>query len=392
MQITVCGGGNAAHTSAGLLAAQEAHQVNIYVSFGDEAQRWQKGITTGGGIRVISPQDSILGRPVKVSSDPSQVIPGSQLVLLALPAFAHEPVLRQVATYLDDGSMVGVLAARGGFDLAARDILKVKADSVTLFGFQTLPWACRITTYGQEVVILGKKASVELATCPANQAHEVASFLGDQLRISLQPMASFLSLTLAGTGQIIHPGVMYGLFRNWDGVLFEEAPLFYQGIDNLTADILHSLSDEIQYLRATLEALFSHLDLSAVRPLNEWLNLSYSADMEDTSSLRSCFVTNRSYAGLKVPMRSAAGGLVPDFQARYLSEDVPYALLATRGIAELAEVPTPTMDRVITWAQSRLGKKYLVGGKLCAEDIKMSRAPQRFGYQDLETMISAMVC
>jgi hypothetical protein len=91
-------------------------------------------------------------------------------------------------------------------------------------------------------------------------------------------------------------------------------------------------------------------------------------------------------------MRSAAGGLVPDFQARYLSEDVPYALLATRGIAELAEVPTPTMDRVITWAQGKLGKRYLVGGKLCAEDIRMSRAPQRFGYQDLETMINAMVC
>ena len=53
-------------------------------------------------------------------------------------------------------------------------------------------------------------------------------------------------------------------------------------------------------------------------------------------------------------------GLVPDFGTRYLSEDMPYGLVVTRGIAELADLPTFMIDRVITWAQVHLAEEYLV--------------------------------
>jgi hypothetical protein len=389
MQITVCGGGNAAHTSAGILAARKEHQVNVYASFGDESQRWQKGIASGG-LTVTSPDGYIEGNPFKISSDPSEVIPGSQMVLLALPAFAHESVLREIAPHLEGGALVGALAARGCFDLCARDVLKAKADQVIIFGLQTLPWACRIKHYGSEVIILGSKASVDLATRPRKQAKRTADLLADLLGVSMEPIGNFLSLTLAGTGQIIHPGVMYGQFHDWDGHTFEEAPLFYQGIDETTAGVLGELSDEIQTLRFDLKARYPGIDLSAVRPLDEWLYRSYADDIRDHSSLQSSFVTNQSYAGLIVPMRVKNGGLVPDFQARYLSEDVPNALLATRGIAGLAGVPTPKMDEVITWAQERLEMEYLVDGELRGRDVKDTRAPQRYGFHNLESMLSTM--
>lgn len=75
---------------------------------------------------------------------------------------------------------------------------------------------------------------------------------------------------------------------------------------------------------------------------------------------------------------------MPDFQARYLSEDVPYGLVVTRGYAELLGVPTPMMDQVITWAQEKLGKEYLVNGKLSGADIHNTRAPQRYGAKTIE--------
>lgn len=392
MQITICGGGNAAHAAAGLLAAEGEHRVSVYLSFENEAQLWREGTAAQGGIRVVRPDGSVLGLPEGISSDPAEVIPGSELVLLALPSFAHETILKEIAPYLEDGTLIGALAARGCYDLCVRDILGSKTDRVTIFGLQTLPWACRIREYGQEVDLLGVKAQVEFATCPPEQANELASFLSSQLGLPLEPMGSFLSLTLAGTGQLIHPGVMYGLFKDWDGKLFEKAPLFYQGIDAQTADILQCLSDEIQYLRTCIEERYASIDLHTVRTLDEWLCMSYADDIEDTSSLQTYFVTNRSYAGLKVPMRKVEEGLFPDFSARYLSEDVPYALLATRGIAELAEVPTPTIDEVISWAQKRMNKEYLLDGKLVGRDVKFSRAPQRYGFRDLDTMIAVMFC
>jgi hypothetical protein len=392
MQITICGGGNAAHTAAGLLSARDKHQVNVFIPFEHEVKQWREGLAAQGGMRVNRLAESILGSPDKVSTDPAEVIPRSQVVLLALPAFAHESILKEIAPYVEEGTLLGALAARGCFDLCVMDVLGSKADTVTQFGLQTLPWACRIKEYGREVDILGTKAQVEFATCPPHQAVELASFLSSQLDVNLEPMESFLSLTLAGTGQIIHPGVMYGLFGDWDGQVFNEAPLFYQGIDANTADILQRLSDEIQNLRFSLAERYPSIDLHAVRPLDEWLCLSYADEIEDTSSLQTYFVTNRSYAGLKVPVVPENGGLAPDFRARYLSEDVPFALLATKGIAELSGVPTPTIDKVITWSQERLQKEYLVDGKLVGVDLSTSRSPQRYGYQDLDRMIAAMFC
>ncbi len=390
MQISICGGGNAAHTLAGLLAAQGELKVNVYAPFDREAERWRQRMSEQG-VTVTTPLGSTEGCPERVSAEASEVIPGSNIILLALPAFGHEAMLKQIAPYIPEGAWVGAMPARGFFDLCAQDVLEQKADAVTLFGLQTLPWACRIVEYGQKVNVMGVKEHVDLASCPVNEAEQISALLGDLLDLHLKPMTGFLSLTLAGTGQLIHPGIMYGLFHDWQGETLIEAPPFYQGVDLETAEILEQLSAEIQTLRTSLEERFPGLDISAVRPLQEWLSRSYNSDIEDTATLQSCFVTNRSYAGLLAPVKSHNGGFVPDFQSRYLAEDVPYALIATRGVSELAEVPTPVMDRVIYWAQDRLGKEYLVNGSLKGGDVKESRAPQRYGFNDIDQLVSPCI-
>jgi hypothetical protein len=388
MQVTVCGGGNAAHALVGLLAAQGSHLVNVYLSFEDEARRWQAGIASQGGIEVLARGASRLGRPQAVSCDPAQVLPGSQLVLLALPAFAHQAVLGQIAPYLEEGTWLGAIPARGAFDLCAWEALGEKSFSLTLFGLQSLPWACRITEYGRRVKILGTKARLDLAAWPADRAAALAQQLGELLGIRLDPAVEFLSLTLAGTGQLIHPGILYGRFQDWDGQPLSEAPLFYQGVDARTAVVLEQMSAEVQRLREALQERFPSLDLSAVRSLAEWLLRSYPDDILDTSSLQAMFNSNRSYAGLRVPMHPQPAGLLPDFQARYLSEDIPYGLVPTRGIAELAGVATPTIDRVILWAQERLEQEYLVAGRLRGRHLQATRAPQRYGLHSLEQLAS----
>jgi hypothetical protein len=387
MQITICGGGNGAHTLAGLISAKQDCQVNVYTSLSDEVQRWQQGLEDGGGITLVGHDNLLVGRPHRVSDDPSAVIPGSQLLLLSLPAFAHEVILRDVAPYLSDGTWIGALPARGAFDWCAREVLGNGGRSTVLFGLQTLPWACRIREYGREVAILGTKTMVDLAAWPSDYAEEIAGLLCDLLGVPVRPTSGFLSLTLASTGQLIHPGVMYGLFRGWDGQPYAEAPLFYHGIDATTADILQQLSDEVQSLCTLLEECFPNLDLSAVLPLYDWLRRAYGDRIGDCSSLLNCLVSNSGYAGLQAPMRPSDRGLVPDFQARYLAEDVPYGLVVTRGIAELADLPTPMIDQVITWAQERLLKEYLVDGRLIGRSVSTSRAPQRYDFGSLDEVM-----
>jgi len=62
-------------------------------------------------------------------------------------------------------------------------------------------------------------------------------------------------------------------------------------------------------------------------------------------------------------------------------------LIVTRGIAELAGVKTPHMDDVILWCQEMLGKEYLVDGELKGKDLEHTRAPQRYGFKNLDSFM-----
>ncbi len=75
----------------------------------------------------------------------------------------------------------------------------------------------------------------------------------------------------------------------------------------------------------------------------------------------------------------ADGTFMPDLKYRYVAEDVPTGLCFTKGLAELLGVETPTMDKVMEWAQGVLGKSFIVDGKMAGADIAQTRAPQAVG-------------
>ena len=46
-----------------------------------------------------------------------------------------------------------------------------------------------------------------------------------------------------------------------------------------------------------------------------------------------------------------------------------------------------SMDDVILWCQEMLGKEYIVNGKVAGKDLDSTRAPQRYGFSDLDTFM-----
>jgi hypothetical protein len=381
-KLTICGGGNAAHVLIGL-AGQAGWDVDVFAPLAHEADR----LRTGGGIMVRQQDKTNGGHARCISANPAEVIPGSKLVLLALPAFAHDITLRAIAPFLEASVIVGALPARSGFDFAAHSILAER--DLTLFGLQTLPWACRIVTYGQAVEILGTKEVVNLAARPPTLAPRLARELASLFNVTLQPVSSFLTLTLANPGQLIHPGIMYGLCQGREAIRFTQdtIPLFYQGIDPFTAGLLQAMSSEVQVLARALAAHLPDLDPVEVVPLYTWLVGAYARDIADKSSLQRAFTTNRAYAGLKLPTCAVGPhAFAVDYTTRYLAEDVPYGLVVTRGLAELAGVSTPTIDEVIYWAQARLERSYLLNDRLAGPDLAETRAPQNYGIHNLESL------
>jgi hypothetical protein len=81
------------------------------------------------------------------------------------------------------------------------------------------------------------------------------------------------------------------------------------------------------------------------------------------------------------------GKFVPNFEYRYLTEDVPYGLVVTRAIADLVGVETPTIDEVIDWAQDVLHRSYLVEGELRGADASDLPIPQNYGITEVHDLI-----
>ena len=53
----------------------------------------------------------------------------------------------------------------------------------------------------------------------------------------------------------------------------------------------------------------------------------------------------------------------------------------------MAGVATPHMDDVILWCQEMMGKEFLVDGKVAGKDLGITRAPQHYGFHDLDTFM-----
>lgn len=390
--ITICGSGNAAHAMIPVIQSNFSGEINLFFRYQHKVDIFKKLIDEKRNITAIIGKEKLYGRPNKVSRFAEEVCQDADLILLPLPAFAHEPTISQIAPFLKEEAIIGTIPARSGFEYPTLKILReANREKVSIFGLQTLPWACRTREYASKVEILGTKEVVGLAAYPTDATSELSKKLSHLLNLKVEPLPNMLTLTLANIGQIVHPGIMYGLFKGNETKKYtkEEIPLFYQGVTKEIAQILAEMSNEILLLTRELKNKFENIDLTNVLSLEEWLLTSYDNSIIDKSTLETCFVTNHAYQGLCAPIREVENGyFLPDFQSRYLTEDVPYGLVVTRAIAQLAEVKTPIIDEVILTVSKWMDKEYLVNGYLIGKDIKETRIPQNYGIHCLEELIN----
>jgi hypothetical protein len=389
--LAICGGGNAAHALA--VVASRTFDGDVLWLVRSEERRSLLGAASGEGLTSTGVITGRADRLRAISCDPAEVIPFADVVVIVVPAFAHLPVLETIVPHLKERVLVGCAPARSGFEFEAcsRILDLAPAGERTLFGLQTLPWSTRIVEPGRVVNFGALKANVLMATLPSSAAPAVAAKLTQLFGTTITPTASFLDITLGNPGQHIHAGLMHGHFHAWDGGTYgdDDVPMFYAHATEQVSSWVEGLSDDTLRVARTLEAASGgQLDLRGVLSTLEWLRLSYPAQTRDLSTVSSCFRTGP-LLHRKAPMKRAPDGrLAPDFHYRYLMEDVPYGLVVTKAIAELAGAATPTIDRVVAWTESVTGTRYLVDGSVRGPDAAALPLPQNHGLESRDDLVS----
>jgi len=391
-RVTLCGGGNGAHALLAALLAGGSVAVTHYLPLEEEYERFRAAQDRRAPFVRVSEgrAESFALDQVAFTRQASEAAEADAVFLVA-PAFAHETFLTALAPFLRPGVILAVMPARGGLEFQAPAILDRGGSSrVIVAVFQTLPWACRVREYAGRVEVFGRKQRVTFAAMPSRATARLAVLFGDLLDMECVPCGSLLEITLGNPGQVIHPGIMVGAFAGRMDARFraEDAPAFYTEVDESVAELLNALSGEILRVSKVIAAR-AGVPMPTVRAISEWLMDSYGNEIGDASSLARMFQTNRSYRALRVPVRPAEDGLLRiDPTARYITEDVPFGLLVSRALGELADVAMPAADRVIEQAARWMGVEYLRHGGLDGKDLSAARIPQRYGLNRLEDVIA----
>jgi len=389
--MTICGSGNGGHALAVAASQNFDGDINWLVHSEETAGLVHESMLKGG----LGSTGAIIARAERlqtVSSDAAKVIPDADIIMIVAPAFLHKEIIAQITPHLKTTALIGCLPARGGFEFEAyRQIPGIEPEGQRkIFGLQTLPWSTRIVEKGAVVNFGAVKDKVLMAASPSQHCKDIATQISKILGVELIPTKTFLDIILGNPGQFIHPGLMYGHFASRSGAPIEpdNIPRFFAHATDQMGSLIESMSDEAIEISNMLDVKSEGLlDVSGIPHIHDWLCLSYPNQTSDTSTVATCFRTGPLHVRQVPTSYSPTGKLVPDFSGRYLCEDVPYGLVITKAIAELAQVNTPTIDLVINWAQSKIGKKYLVNRKLDLTATRDLPIPQNIGCQSIKELI-----
>jgi hypothetical protein len=391
-RVLICGTGSGAHALAAV-ASRNGFDVCVLSQNAGKAQRWTESLQTQP-LTVIGRNGDSPWRAnsFQVTHDPAVAARGCDLIIFAVPTFSHERYLELLKPEIKDGCVIVGLPGQNGFEFEVRNTLGPKLRNCAVMNFESLPWSCRVVDFGATVRVNGTKKTLVGAVQGDLPKFKVKRVLETLQRVlgefpKLILTGHLLGINLMSLNAYSHPPIMYGRWKDWDGKPLDHEPLFFQGVDEKTADLLEKISDEVVAISRRVMAEYPEIDLSQVIPMYKWDIAHYGDHIADKTNLMTALRTNALYQGRAHPMIPTGNGqYIPDFNHRFLLEDIP-CLAVIRGIAEIAGVETPNLDMVLSWGQEKLDKEYLVGSKLIGKDLATTRCPQRYGITTIEELL-----
>ncbi len=336
--ICICGGGSLGHTVAGFIAAQNNYNVSVLTS---RPEKWEKTL------RIYTPDNEVLIADLSnVSNAAAVVIPTADVVLLCVPGFGIEDVLRQIKPYLNESQYVGSIVSSTGFFFQALEILP---KNILLFGFQRVPFIARTIEYGKSAKIKGFKKELFLAIENATDYKKqiFTNYIQDLFKTQIKLLNSHFEASLTNSNPLLHTSRLFSMWKDWKpGIRYDSCPLFYAEWTIEAAKLYIEMDKEFQVL----------LSMLPVEPGSIPNVLNYY-ESNDAISLCNKLKTIPAFQGIYSPMLgNDAEGYVPDFKSRYFTEDFPYSLSYIVKLAHKLKCPTPNIDKVYVWGLKMIGE------------------------------------
>lgn len=336
-KICICGGGSLGHVIGGWLSARNHAIVHVLTG---HPEKWRHEII------VDTPDGHILkGNIAKISNQPKEVIPDSDVVLLCLPGYMIAKQLEAIKPFLKPSAFVGSVFSSTGFFFEALNILD---KTQPLWGFQRVPFISRVKEYGKSAHLLGYKNSHNIAIENSRQSEKVefAKMLQDWFERPIHMLRNYYEASLTNSNPLLHTSRLYTMFggKN-EGKLYDRMILFYEEWTEDAAELYIKMDEEFFRLLEVLPVSIGYLPTA----------LDYY-ESYDAKSLAVKLNSINGFKGIVSPMKEVDGRWIPDFESRYFTEDFPYGLKYIWQLAQEKGIECPNINKVYKWGMSKMKK------------------------------------
>lgn len=149
---------------------------------------------------------TVKGSCEKISSDPAEVIPDADVIVLCMPVHQYRDALARLAPYINRTKkevFVGTVYGQAGFNWMVHEIERnYRLENVIAFAAGLIPWICRTIKYGELAANYGTKAVNVVAVTPRNKFDRLKEIFLDDITVrwhggkgEFRQACSFLTLT-----------------------------------------------------------------------------------------------------------------------------------------------------------------------------------------------------
>ncbi|QEK13575.1 NAD/NADP octopine/nopaline dehydrogenase [Crassaminicella thermophila] len=337
MKYAILGCGNGAKALAAQIASK-GHSVNIF-----EALEPTEVFLKLQEEKVLYVKGDICceGKLNCVTTNIEEAVSDRDVIIVVVPAFAHEAMFKLLIPYLNDGQKIVIMPGNYGTFMLKKMMAEYGVSKdISITEVASLAYACRATEYNT-VTVYKQKRKLKLATCPVEKNAEILEIMNEIADIYI-PADNVLEVSLDNFNAILHPLPVLlnvaGIEKN-----SERFRHYIDGVSPLVSKKMHEMDEE----RMEIGKKYN-------------LNLMTTLDQEkmyygenDCETLYEYFNSDES------PYKDIYGQSV---FGRYITEDLPYLLVPAKQLGEKAGVKTELLSMCINIASKLHDKDYIKEG------------------------------
>jgi opine dehydrogenase len=302
-------------------------------------------VRESGGVRVVAGLYGTRIEPVRVAQSVAEAVLDAELSIVVVPCFGHEPFADALASLLSEDQSLLFFGEGSGALVAWRALSAAGKRGVRVGETNTLPYLARPAGPGG-VTVDRKTGGVMLSGLPSTRTEELLDQVKDVWPY-ISPAESVWETVLANYNAIDHVATLVcnasTLETRSGGML-----LYGEGATPSVVRVIEAVDGELFRIRQVL-------GLSDGRRYRDFLiaqGFAPDAGPALYDVLRSS----------KLVTWTAPTG--PDaLQTRYLTEDVPFALVLASSIGDDVGVDTTVIDGLIAITSAMLGRDFRAEGR-----------------------------